>query len=181
MDTPLVSMGQPGGFRFTRDWSPRKPTVFVNLFNTIWGTNFQQWIGGSWTSRVRIWSVEGKGPEADLITPAWEARDSCQAAFYDGPAGKLPPTQGGIELSRKGVLVAAFGQNPDGDGILLRLWEQAGQDGICKVTLPEALRGYKARLCDLRGRPIEGDVAMRDGLLKVPLTHFAPTSVLLMR
>jgi hypothetical protein len=179
LDTPLVSLGQPGGFRFTRDWSPRKPTVFVNLFNNIWGTNFQQWIGGSWTSRVRIWSVAGKGAEADLITPAWEARNPCQAGFFDGPAGKLPPVQAGLELSRKGVLVTAFGPNPDGEGILLRLWEQAGQDGPCKVTLPEGLRGHKARLCGLRGRTIEGTITSRDGQLEVPLTHFAPTSVLL--
>ena len=181
LDSPLVSLGRPGGFRFTRDWSPRKPTVFVNLFNNIWGTNFQQWIGGTWTSRVRIWSVEGKGVEADLITPAWEARTPCQAAFFDGPAGTLPLAQTGLELSRKGVLVTAFGPNPDGEGILLRLWEQAGQDGPCKVTLPEGLRGHKARLCDLRGRPIEDAIASRDGQLEVQLTHFAPTSVLLVK
>ena len=162
-------------------WTPRKPTVFVNLFNNIWGTNFQQWIGGSWSCRVRIWSVEGKGNEADLITPAWEARTPCQAAFFDGPAGKLPPIQSGLELSRKGVLVTAFGPNPDGDGILLRLWEQAGQDGVCRVRLPEALRSAKARLCDLRGRALEQPVTIKDGWLEVPLTHFAPASVILER
>lgn len=179
LDTPLVSLGRPGGFRFTREWSPRKPTVFVNLFNNIWGTNFQQWIAGSWTSRVRIWSVEGKGTEADLITPGWEARTPLVVAYADGPAGKLPPVQSGLELSRKGVLVTAFGPNPDGEGIILRLWEQAGEDGVCKVKLPEAMRGHKTRLCDLRGRLIEGTIVSRDGLLEVPLTHFAPTSVLL--
>lgn len=179
LDSPLVSLGQPGGFRFTREWSPRRPTVFVNLFNTIWGTNFQQWIGGSWASRVRIWSVAGKGAEADLITPAWEARTPCVAAIFDGPAGKLPLVQSGLELSRKGVLVTAFGPNPDGEGTLLRLWEQAGQDGLCKVKLPEPLRTRTARPCDLRGRPIEGGVASRDGWLEVPLTRFAPTSILL--
>ena len=94
-------------------------------------------------------------------------------------AGKLPPTQSGLELSRKGVLVTAFGPNPDGEGTILRLWEQAGQDGVCKVKLPEGLRGHKPRLCDLRGRTIEGKLAERDGLLEVPLTHFAPTSILL--
>jgi len=179
LDTPLVSLGQPGGFRYTRQWSPRKPTVFVNLFNTVWGTNFQQWIGGSWTSRVRIWSVAGKGAEADLVTPACEARAPCLAAVFDGPAGKLPPVQAGIQLSRKGVLVTAFGPNPDGEGILLRLWEHAGQDGVCTVKLPEALRGRKARLCDLRGRPIEGSIRLQDGVMEIHLTHFAPTSVLL--
>jgi hypothetical protein len=103
------------------------------------------------------------------------------AEYADGPAGKLPPVQAGIELSRKGVLVTAFGPNPDGDGILLRLWEQAGQDGVCNVKLPEALRGHKARLCDLRGRAIDGAIAARDGSLELRLTHFAPTSVLLVK
>ncbi len=181
LDSPLVSLGQPGGFRYTRHWSPRRPTVFVNLFNTIWGTNFQQWIGGSWTSRVRIWSVAGKGAEADLITPAWEARTPCLSAIFEGPAGKLPLTQAGIEISRKGVLVTAFGPNPDGEGTLLRLWEQVGQDGLCKVKLPESFRGHKARLCDLRGRPIEGEVPVQDGWLEVMLTRFAPTSLLLIK
>lgn len=179
VDSFLVSLGRPGGFRFTREWSPRKPTVFVNLYNNIWGTNFREWTDEPIDCTVRIWSVEGKGTQSDLITPAWEARSPCQAAFFDGPAGKLPPVQPGLELSRKGVLVTAFGPNPDGEGILLRLWEQAGRDGPCKVTLPEGLRGHKARPCDLRGRPIEGTLANRDGQLEVPLTHFAPTSILL--
>jgi hypothetical protein len=181
IDSFLVSLGRPGAFRFSREWSPRKPTVFVNLYNNIWGTNFRQWTDEPIACEVWIWSVEGKSAEADLLSPAWEARSSCQAAFFDGPAGKLPPAQAGIELSRKGVLVTAFGPNPDGDGLLLRLWEQAGQDGVCKVKLPESLRGYRARLCDLRGRPIEGTIAVRDGLLEVPLTHFAPVSILLAR
>jgi alpha-mannosidase len=180
--SPLVSLGRPGAFRYTKEWTPRKPTVFVNLFNNIWGTNFQQWIGGFDRScEVRIWSAEGKGAEADLITPAWEARTDCQAAFFDGPPGKLPPMQSGLELSRKGVLVTAFGPNPDGDGILLRLWEQAGQDGVCRVRLPEALRTARPKLCDLRGRPLEQPITMRDGWLEVPLTHFAPASVILAR
>jgi len=179
MDSFLVSLGRPGAFRFSREWSPRKPTVFVNLYNNIWGTNFRQWTDEVVDCRVRIWSVEGKGIEADLITPAWEARSPLVAAYADGPAGTLPPVQAGIELSRKGVLVTAFGPSPDGEGILLRLWEQAGQGGVCEVKLPEAMRGHKARLCDLRGRPMDGQIAIRDGVLDVPLTRFAPTSIVL--
>ena len=37
------------------------------------------------------------------------------------------------------MLVTAFGPNPDGDGTLLRLWEQAGKDGPCRVRLPQEL------------------------------------------
>jgi len=181
LSSPLVSLGRPGGFRFTRAWSPRKPIVFVNLFNNIWGTNFQQWIRLVGMPRVRIWATSGTNNEANLITPGWERRNPCKAAYFDGPAGKLLPVQSGLELSRKGVLVTAFGPNPDGDGILLRLWEQAGQDGPCRVRLPEALRNAKAQPCDLRGRALGDPLPVRDGTIEVPLGHFAPASILLLQ
>jgi hypothetical protein len=179
IDSPLVSIGQPGLYQYSREFGSREPVVFVNLFNNVWGTNFQQWNDGPGQSRVRIWAVEGKGIEADLITPSWEARSPCQAAYFDGPAGKLPPSQSGIELSRKGVLVTAFGLNPDGDGILLRLWEQAGEDAICRVRLPGGMDVKQAQPCDLRGRPRGEPLPVRDGSIEVPLRHFAPASLIL--
>ena len=179
IDSPLVSIGRPGLYQYSKEFGEREPVVFVNLFNNVWGTNFQQWTEGSWQSRVRIWAVEGKGLEADLITPSWEARSPCQAAFFDGPAGTLPPSQSGIELSRKGVLVTAFGPNPDGDGVLLRLWEQSGEDGPCRVRLPKAMDVAQAQPCDLRGRPQGDPIPVRDGQIEVPLRHFAPASLIL--
>jgi alpha-mannosidase len=183
LDSPLVSLGRPGVYRYTREWTPREPVVFVNLFNNVWGTNFQQWIGGSWTSGVRIWAVEGKGIEADLVTPSWEARVPCLAAWSDGPPGKwpptLPPTRSGIELSRRGVLVTAFGANPDGDGTILRLWEQAGQDGPLTVRLPDGLRPKQVRPCDLRGRPQGAPIPVADGRFTLLLGRYAPASVLI--
>jgi hypothetical protein len=179
IDSPLVSIGHPGLYQYSKEFGSREPVVFVNVFNNVWGTNFQQWTEGTWQSRVRIWAVEGKGIEADLITPSWEARAPCKAAFFDGPAGTLPPSQSGIELSRKGVLVTAFGPNPDGEGMLFRLWEQAGEDGICRVRLPDGMEVKQAQPCDLRGRPRGEPLAVRDGSIEVPLTHFAPASLLL--
>jgi hypothetical protein len=179
IDSPLVSLGRPGLERYSRSFEPRKPIVFVNLFNNCFGTNFQQWIGGTWSCRVRLWSVAGKDLADDLITPAWEARSALQAAAFEGPAGSLPPSQSGLELSRRGVLVTAFGPNPDGDGTLLRLWEQSGKDGPCRVLLPPSLRAARVQPCDLRGRPAGEPMQPRDGYLDVPLTHFAPASMIL--
>ena len=179
IDSPLVSLGYPGLYRSSRTFEPRKPLVLVNLFANVYGTNFQQWIGGTWSSRVRLWPVDGKKLETDLITPAWEARRPLQAAILDGPAGGLPPLHSGVELSRKGVLVTALGPNPDGDGTLLRLWEQAGEGGVCGVRLPEALRNATLQPCDLRGRPQGAPIAPRDGRHEIPLAPFAPTSFLL--
>jgi hypothetical protein len=179
IDSPLVSLGQPGMYRYTRSFEPRKPVVLVNLFANVFGTNFQQWIGGSWSCRVRLWSAAGKDLTDDLIAPAWEARCPLQAAWSDGPAGSLPPSQSGLELSRRGVLVTAFGPNPEGDGLLLLLWEQSGKDGPCRVLLPASLRDWRVQPCDLRGQPAGEPIQPRDGFLDVPLTHFAPASMVL--
>jgi len=178
LDSPLVSLGYPGIYRYAKQWEPREPLVFVNLFNNIWGTNFQQWIGGSWSSRVRLWAA-GKDAESDLITPSWEARNPCLAAWCEGPAGAQPPLQTGIELSRKGVLLTALGPNPDGDGLLLRLWEQVGGKEPCTVRFPTGLRPHRVQPCDLRGRPIGQAIPVENGQVTVPCEPFAPVSLLL--
>ncbi len=179
VDSPLVSIGSPGMYRYSHEFGKRDPVLFVNVFNNVWGTNFQQWTEGSWSSRVRLWSTEGKDPEAELITPGWETRSGCVATFFDGAVGELPLSRAGLQLSRKGVLLTAFGSNPDGDGILLRLWEQAGRDGTCGVRLPEGMKSTRAQPCDLRGRPSGEPIEIRDGAFDVRLTHFAPASYVL--
>lgn len=179
IDSPLVSFGRPGLYRHSREFGSPEPVVFVNLFNNVWGTNFQQWTEGSWSSRIRIWSVEGEGAEADLIAPGWEARSPSIAAYYDGAAGRLPTSRSGIELSRRGVLVTAFGPNPDGAGILLRLWEQGGEDGICRVRLPDEMNVARAQPCDLRGRSRGEALAVDNSSIDVRLTHYAPATLIL--
>ena len=179
VDSPLVSLGYPGIYKYARDFKPRKPVVFVNLFNNMYGTNFQQWIEGSWSSRVRLWAVDKYDTEDSIITPSQQVRLPLQAAAFDGPAGTLPAWQSGVELSRKGVLVTAFGPNPDGDGLVLRLWEQAGRDGICQVRLPEGIGAERVQPCDLRGRPVGSPIPVRNGQFDVSLTRFAPMSLLI--
>ena len=51
MDHPLVSLDVPGCWKWTRDFVPRQPRVYVNLFNNQWTTNFRFWNQGTWTSR----------------------------------------------------------------------------------------------------------------------------------
>ncbi len=179
LDSPLVSLDRLGLWRFSRDFTPRRPNVFVNLYNNMWGTNFRQWIGGSWKSRVRLWSFGDFENEADLITPSHESRTPLVAACANGPKGKLPLSQEGVKLSRKGVLVTAFGENPDGEGLVLRLWEQAGKGGECTVTLPLDIKIQTVHPCDLRGRPFGKPIDVNNGSFDVQLKHNAPASFLI--
>ena len=114
LDSPLVSLGEPGLWKYSDDYVPTKANVFVNLYNNQWNTNFPLWQEGSWNSRVRVWAVHGGDNEKNLITPSWEARMPLVAAFADGPPGKLPATASGLALSRRGVLVTTFGPDPYG-------------------------------------------------------------------
>ena len=176
VDSPLVSLGEPGIMRYGRRYVPKQAYVYVNLFNNQWHTNFRSWWGGSLSSRVRFWAFDKYEAASTLYQPAMEARTPLLAAESSGPAGSLPATQSGLELSRDGVAVTAFGQNPDGPGMLLRLWEQAGQNGICTVRLPAALSVSSIEPVDLRGRPMGQAVRVDNGAFTVSLTAFAPAS-----
>lgn len=181
VDLPLVSLGQPGMLRYSRRYLPKQPHVYVNLFNNHWNTNFRSWYGGTVSARVRLWTVDRFDAEKDLITPGWQARSPLLAAAADGPAGTLPPSRTGLELSRKGLLVTAFGPNPDGPGTVLRLWEQAGQGGPCHVRLPQGFDVQSVQPADLRGRPLGKPIDVEDRAFTVQIRAFAPASLLIER
>ena len=76
--------------------------------------------------------------------------------------------------------MTAFGADPDGhQGILLRVWEQAGVSGTITVTLPDGLEVSKAMPVNLRGETRGGPVQMKDGAFTFDLHAYAPASFLL--
>jgi hypothetical protein len=153
--------------------------AYVNLFNNQWDTNFRLWNRGTWTSRVRLWTIEHYAADAAIITPSLEARNPLLAATADGLPGALPVSQRGLELSRKGIMVTAYGSNPDGPGTVLRLWEEAGKSGTTTVRLPEGTSVKQAQPVDLRGRPLGKPIPVRNGSFKLEVGAFAPVSLVL--
>jgi hypothetical protein len=127
-----------------------------------------------------VWPVPaGATEEQANFTPSWELRHPPVAAFADGKPGSLPPTQAGIALSRKGVRVSAFCPNPDGLGIVLRVWEQSGQGGPLTVTLPTGIKAAKAQPVNLRGEPAGEPIPIINGQFTVPLGAWVPASFVL--
>ena len=99
------------------------------------------------------------------------------AGRADTPADTLPPTQSGLSVSRPGVLVTAFGHNPDGPGTLLRVWDQSGTKGGLTVTLPGTFQ--TATPVNLRGEKTCQPVAIHAGQLTFDLPAHAPASFVL--
>ncbi|HYG33463.1 MAG TPA: hypothetical protein VEC99_01685, partial [Clostridia bacterium] len=179
LDSPLMSLERPGCYKYTSDFTPHRSTLFVNLFNNQWSTNFRLWNSGTWTSRVRLWSFRRYHANAGLITPALEAREPLMAAVAEGNPGPLAPTKSGLSVSRKGVAITAFGPNPDGSGLVLRFWEYSGQSGKCRVRFPAGLRIARAIPVDLRGHPTGAAVEIHRHSFTTQLNAFAPASFVL--
>jgi hypothetical protein len=177
LDSPLVSLGQPGLWYWTMDFVPVKPAVFVNLYNNMWNTNFPLWQAGSWSGRVRFWPAAKETPTlSQLAVKSWEARTPLLAVAAAGGT-QLPATQAGLAVSRKGVLVTAFGDNPDGPGTVLRVWDQSGVTADLTVTLPGGFT--RAIPVTLRGEPAGDPLPVKERQFTIPLRAFAPASFVL--
>lgn len=177
LDTMLVSLDRPGLWRFSKDWLPERPRVFVNLYNNMWGTNYPQWFGGSWKSGVRLWTFNAWEPGAALIDPALETRQPLVAGVADGPGGTLPATGHGVALCRSGVRVGAFGADPHNEGVLLRLWEMAGRSSSLRVTLPDGHSFSRAIPCNLLGETIGEPFQLTNGVIETRIEANAPLSL----
>lgn len=179
LEAPLVSLEDRGVFQFRPEFVADRANVYVNLFNNVWGTNFQQWIEGSWSARVRLWAIGQSYRDDKMIVPSLEARYNCVAATAGGPGGQLPAQSTGVSVSRPGIMTTAFGPNPFGRGTILRLWETAGSGGTCTVTLPPAMKIEQLQPCNLRGK-IEGDpIKPTNGRFDLNIKPFAPASFII--
>lgn len=181
IDAPLISMGTPGLWKFSMDYIPKVPAVFVNLYNNMWNTNFPLWQEGSWSERVRVWPLEKHTKTVQsLVDKSWEARLPLLTGVANGHGGKLPAIQTGIALSRTGVLITAFGANPEGEGRILRLWEQAGNGGIIKVRLPDNAHVKAVQPVDLLGSLSGQKILVKNGSFSFNLKKYGPASFLLL-
>ncbi|HVI48250.1 MAG TPA: hypothetical protein VM802_25505 [Chitinophaga sp.] len=180
VDAPLISLGELGLWKYSLDYVPAVPSVFVNLYNNMWNTNYALWQDGSWSESVRVWPLnKGSHTTDNLVQNAWEARLPLLTAVADGEAGKMPVSKSGITTSRKGVLITAYGENPDGEGTILRLWEQAGNGGECIVNLGQESKVKAVVPIDLRGTPAGKRIQVNKGIFSFKLNKYAPASFLL--
>jgi hypothetical protein len=181
LDHPLVSLDRPGCWQASQnaaEFTPKKPVVYLNLYNNQWNTNFRYWYPGTWSSRVRLWTFDAKTkPDAIMATPALEARNPLLAVATTGQGGKLPAERSGVTVSRKGLLVTAFGANPDGAGTLLRIWEMAGDSGKLTVSLPGKFKS--ATPVNLRGEKAGAPLLITGGKLACELRAYTPSSFVL--
>jgi alpha-mannosidase len=146
-DTPLVSIGSPAIERFDGSAGPGAPSFFFNLFNTQWGTNFPQWIGGSLSSRFRLLPHAGDWRKAR----AWEqAAAALQPPRCRPVTARWEPLAGLMEPSDLPLETVTLKRAEAGDGIILRLREPSGRAGTRTLRFrPPRAGRFQVVVCSL--------------------------------
>ena len=116
-----------------------------------------------------------------FTTQALETRNPLQVTILEnGSMGTMPTKQSGIEVSRKGILITAFGADPDENpGTLLRVWEQAGISGKLSITLPKGMKVSSATPVNLRGEKKGAPIVVKSGKFSFDLGAYTPASFIL--
>lgn len=192
-DHPLISLDRPGIWKFSKDFVPHKPIIYLNLYNNQWNTNYRYWYPGTWSSKVRLWTFTKNSTLASrLVAPSLEARTPLLVAEADGVAGKLPKEAQGIAVSRKCIQVTAFRHNNVDNPVfadpaitagpkatLLRLWEQGGNSGSVTVSFPATVIYTRATPVNLRGEVMGRPLKITANKLTFYLHAYAPASFVL--
>jgi hypothetical protein len=178
-DAPGISLGEPGLWKYTGKYAPKEANVFFNLYNNQWSTNFTEWIEGSWSARFYLWDISNFNNLNDITIPSKEVMAPLVAAISSTKTGILPENNSGINISMKGVWITAFGPNPDGEGTLLRLWEQSGKCGDCKIELPGNSSFTTAIPCDLRGQAVQKELIISNNQFSADVHAYQPLSFIL--
>jgi alpha-mannosidase len=90
--------------------------------------------------------------------------------------GTLPASHSFVNIAQPNLVLTAAKKTEDGDGLLLRFFEWAGQAGTATITVPGKLTG--ARLTNLMEVPEGSPLDVSDGKLHVP---FSPYSIVTVR
>jgi hypothetical protein len=178
LETPLVSLSEPGCWRFSKDFIPDKANVYFNLFNNQWTTNFRLWNHGDISASFVLWTFDKYDNESSLITPSLETL--ALHNMISLPDDVIPLGTRGVTISRKGIYVTSFGPDVDTGKLMLRFWEMAGNgedDPGVMVSLPDGLDVKAAIPCDLRGQPIADPIPVSGGSFRIDVTPYSPVNL----
>lgn len=150
-DTPLLSLGDEGIYKYRRDYKNSAPVFYFNAFNNSWGTNFPQWMGGDFRYRFRFITHQGDWKQAESWKHAFESVSPVCCGFSEEKGkGTLPVTFEWIN-GLDGMEVVTVKPAENKDGFILRLRDLKKEERI--VTISFTPKIDRIDFCDILERP----------------------------
>jgi alpha-mannosidase len=117
----------------------------------------------------------GDWKQALTVRRGYEFNYKLNAFAVDAHEGRLPAEHSYVDLKPDNVVLTALKKTEDGDALLLRFYEWAGQSGDAVITVPAG--AISARLTNLMEEPYGRDLALNGGRIVVPFHPFEIVSV----
>lgn len=172
-DSPLAALGETGILTYRRKWrEPESPVLHANLFNNMWGTNFPQWIGGTFRSRFVLFGFDARARQGVAeraamlmegvgLTAADDVGGQERGSAHDG-AADVTIHDGSRLVPPAHMQLISARQEADGwmlvfrdlSGVASERVLSAGGCAIQPVDLAgRATGGAEAGLCRFRSKP----------------------------
>lgn len=167
-DTPLFSIGEKGIYQYSQVYVPEQPTLHFNLFNNQWGTNFPQWISGSFQYAFRIAPHAGDWRTGHVQQLAAESCMPPQVIAGWNPAG--PAKYQFLKEGVEGIHILSFKKAEQGNAYILRF--QNLKDERLAVELPFTEYLADVKECDLVERTKDTNVEFGRDHLSVTMNPY---------
>jgi len=162
-DTPLFTLNDINRGTWRRTIVP-DGTLFAYAMNNYWHTNYAARQGGQFGCRFRVSLLApGGGDAAEPVRRGWAACDPLYVspAYETRAQGPLIAKDRALSIPDKGVLVVGAKPADDGEGVIVKLLDVAGQTRSVGVW-PAAYTFRQARrtnLVEMNGEaaPVTGD------------------------
>ena len=152
IDTPLVTLCDIWRGEWSEEWPIRNGTILAWAMNNYWMTNYKACQDGWFEFRYSLTSGRDM-PEAKAARFGWDAANSMPAVRLD-TGGEDPPAARAASLCQvndPGVVVSTVKRADDGKGIIVRLFEVAGEperEVTVTVNWPGVFKPARAHACD---------------------------------
>jgi alpha-mannosidase len=124
-----------------------------------------------------LYPHSGTWKQALTVRQGYDFNYHLNAMQVSAHSGKLPGSFSFVKAEQDNVVVTAMKKTEDGDGLLIRFFEWAGEGGNVKLTLPPGI--LSATLANLMEKPEGGPLPVSDGRqVTVPVTPFQIQTVI---
>lgn len=117
-----------------------------------------------------LYTHTGDWKQALTVRRGYEFNSKLQAFAVAAHEGRLSSDHSFVELKPENLVLTALKRTEDGNSLLLRFYEWAGQSGDAVVTVPAG--AISARLTNLMEEPYGGELSLKNDRVVIPFHPF---------